>query len=452
MSSKQCTWRCSDHIVAVLFLFLIYSHTFSMDYLYKMYADWKYINEKKDADILSLDELLPPPPKQAIPEIVECDDVLTDYALVPEMSAEQKKNYSARGKTWQELMEVFEDAPEGMKDIVAHLIKPLDPEWRAALLVGPPGTGKTTATLAVPHLARWYWKFLSGPELAGQYRNEAKERLAFELKNIISQKKKVVVIIDELNKLLENFNSKGHDTDITASFLWTFLDEQKRNPNFFFIGTMNRDDKIPDPVKHRFGGSTIFFPAIEDHQKLINIFRKVIARNPDLEFSTACTDLFLQKCFDSLKEDGINITPRDYENIRLQIARLTAREDKVNKVRKIRQRHVTEAITKVAKTYTGSGLGKEQLSDEEWRDFNAVQNRIIEIRLNSTLTMQKSLGITGILPTASLGGGMKFDMYEAQKVIEQEFSSDQIALYRRAMKLKQEDNIFMRRTKPTTKR
>jgi Cdc6-like AAA superfamily ATPase len=443
MVSKQLSWRSSNKVIVVLLLSFMFSkNIFSMDYFYKAYSAWRYPVEKKDSDsLLTENDLLLP--KQATAEIVECNNSTTDYALVPEMSEEQKKNYVACGKTWQELVEVFEDTPEGMKDILTHLKKPLDPELRAALVVGPPGTGKTTATLAIPHLARWYWKFFSGPELASQYRNETKGKLAAELKKTISRKKKVVVIIDELNTLLENFNSKGHDTDTTSSFLWTFLDAQKRNQNFFFIGTMNRDDKIPDPIKHRFGGSTIRFPAIENPQKLLSIFKKVIARNPDIAFDKECDDLFFENCFSYFRKVGFDLTPRDYENIRFQITLLTGRDDQTSEVRKIKQHHVARAIYEVAMTYGQSGLGKEQLSEEEWRNFNAVQSRILEVKLNNAQSMSKTIGFSGIIPTGSLGGGMRFDMQKAQKVIENEFSSDQIALYRRVKKLKPQDNLFL---------
>lgn len=374
------------------------------------------------------------------------DDDSCEYALVPAMTELQKKSYLARGKTWQEMMEVYQDAPEDMRDIVDHLEKPCDPEWRAAFVVGPPGTGKTTATLAVPHLAQWYWKFLSGPALAGQYRNEAKERLASELQGVMAQRRKTVLIIDELNRLLENFDSESHDTDTTGSFLWTFLDEQRRNANFFFIGIMNRDDKIPDQVKHRLGGSTIFFPAITDPNKLREIFRKVVARNPAIAFDEECNDEFIDRCFSSLKKEGISLTPRDYENVRLQIARLTRRDDKVSSVRKIKQAHVTKAVYEVAKTYDRSGLGREHLNAEEWRDFNAVQSRVLEVRLSTSQTMQKSFGVTGIIPVFNLGGGSRFNETKASQIIEQEFTRDQITLYRRVMKLEPKDHLLTRET------
>ena len=223
--------------------------------------------------------------------------------------------------------------------------------------------------------------------------------------------------------------------------MWTFLDEQKRNPNFFFIGIMNRDNKVPDQIKHRLGGSTIFFPAIEDPEKLLDIFKKVIARNPDIEFDKECNDSFFNQCFKSLKSEEIELTPRDYENIRFQVARLTRREERMaglkrSAVRKIKQYHLTEAIHEVSKTYDRSGFGREHLNEEEWRDFNAVQNRIIEVKLQCAQKIQYSAGLSLLGPSANVSRPPGLDMNEAIEILEQEFSTEQRNLYMRVMKRK----------------
>lgn len=413
-----------------------------MEFLYRTFGWWNYSQRSDDPGILPWKDSVFSRPRMK-GAAVESDGLEEDYALVPEMSEEEKKKYTAHGKTWDELVEVFQDAPADMQDIVDHLIKPCDPEWRAAFVVGPPGTGKSTATLAIPHLARWYWMFLSGPALAGQYRNEAKERLTAELVKAVNSRRKTVVIVDELNKLLENFNSKDHDTDTTGSFFWTFLDAQKRNQNFFFIGTMNRDDKVPDPVKHRFGGSTIYFPAIEDPEKLLIIFKKVMARNIEMAFDSECDDAFLESCFKSLESEGIALTPRDYENIRFQIARLTRRDDKLSAVRRIKQYHLTNAIHEVATTYTRSGLGREQLSEEEWRDFNAIQGRIFEVKIQCCHKIQASASL-GVPFGINIARPAGLDLDQAIEVIEEEFTPAQIALYRRIKRINDRDSLISR--------
>ncbi len=191
MMLKQLSWRGSNRALFLFSLLLVPTHLYSMGYLFDRYFEWKYSQKSQRVG--------PRPSFQSTAASAAAGEhesggaagaAAADYAFVPEMTAAQKKEYTAHGKTWDELEEVYADAPEDVHDIVDHLKSPTAPDWRSACLVGPPGTGKTTVMLAIPHMARWHWKFLSGPELSGQYRNQAKERLREELELVIASKKK----------------------------------------------------------------------------------------------------------------------------------------------------------------------------------------------------------------------------------------------------------------------
>jgi len=71
------------------------------------------------------------------------------------------------------------------------------------------------------------------------------------LGEIAAEDKETIVFFDELNLALENYNSDHHDTDATSEALWTSLDKQERNRKFFFIGAMNRVDKMPPQIDDR---------------------------------------------------------------------------------------------------------------------------------------------------------------------------------------------------------
>ena len=182
-----------------------------------------------------------------------------------------------------------------------HLKNPgrFNPAWRSAFFVGEPGTGKTTIAKAIPHFINWYFDFIPSAALLGSYRNQASERLLQHLNRAVSGKRKVVVIIDEINRLLENFDSKNHDTDSTSSNLWMFLDAQRLNPNFFLIGTMNRDNKIPEPMKNRIEASSIVFPKITDPIKLRRIFRSKLESDYQ-KIDKSCSDADLNECIKTL--------------------------------------------------------------------------------------------------------------------------------------------------------
>ncbi|HLW73287.1 MAG TPA: AAA family ATPase, partial [Candidatus Babeliales bacterium] len=140
----------------------------------------------------------------------------------------------------EELKLVFNTSPKEAQFIVKYLQNPtsfqLSQDYRSATFIGEPGTGKTTAAKAIAHEMSkqgWECKFLSSTSLLGEHRNQTSIRLQKELEAIETSKKPTILIIDEVNRLLENSNSKHHDSDTTATTLWTFLDKHRDNKDFF---------------------------------------------------------------------------------------------------------------------------------------------------------------------------------------------------------------------------
>jgi hypothetical protein len=89
-------------------------------------------------------------------------------------------------------------------------------------------------------------------------------------------RKPFIVVIEELNELLEHSENEHYDTSTTSKFLWGFVDSQNNNPDFFMIGTMNRDTKLPQPFKSRITARRVVFtiptdPAIRRESLLFNL-------------------------------------------------------------------------------------------------------------------------------------------------------------------------------------
>jgi len=207
----------------------------------------------------------------------------------------------------EEMKLVFKTSPKEAQFIIQYLQNPtlfqLSQDYRSATFVGEPGTGKTTTAKAIAYEMSkqgWECKFLSSTSLLGEHRNQTSIALQKELKAIEASKKPTILIIDELNRLLENSDSKHHDTDTVATALWTFLDKHRDNKNFFFIGTMNRANKLPKAYKSRILLDYIEFPLVSN-SKYKNQFirRELTSKNTQLE--TEITDAFLDKELEKMK-------------------------------------------------------------------------------------------------------------------------------------------------------
>lgn len=198
-----------------------------------------------------------------------------------------------------ELESAFEHSPKRAQAILKHLQDPHyfphNRDYRSAYFVGETGSGKTsTARYIVYEMSKkgWNHKFIGSTELLGEYRNQTAIRLRQELEVAVASKKPTIVVIDELHRLLENTESKHHDTDTAVTAFWLFLDKQRNNKNFFLIGTMNRSNKLPRPCKDRILVDTIKFSTIDDSKVKNALFRRMILSH-NMSFDSAVTDEFL---------------------------------------------------------------------------------------------------------------------------------------------------------------
>lgn len=198
-----------------------------------------------------------------------------------------------------ELKSAFEHSPKRAQAILKHLQDPHyfphNRDYRSAYFVGETGSGKTsTARYIVHEMSKkgWNYKFIGSTELLGEYRNQTAIRLRQELEVAVASKKPTIVVIDELHRLLENAESKHHDTDTAVTAFWLFLDKQRNNKNFFLIGTMNRSNKLPKPFKDRILIDTIKFSTIDDPKVKNALFRRTILSH-NMSFDSAVTDEFL---------------------------------------------------------------------------------------------------------------------------------------------------------------
>lgn len=285
----------------------------------------------------------------------------------------------------EEIQRALRFAPEEARFIVKYLQNPelfaLTQDYRSATFVGEPGTGKTTTAKGIAYeMSKYGWVciFLSSTSLLGEYRNQTSIQLQKILEAIEASKKPTILILDELNRLLENSNSKNHDTDTIATALWAFLDKHRGNKDFFFIGTMNRANKLPKAYKSRIILDYIEFPLIGNQKyKKDFIRRELTSKNSQLD--SEITDAFLDN---ELQKMG-TCSDRDLKNLSDAIRKrgfmtttMSAHDTMV-----IKKATITYVIDQYVKNKIKLDYDAEEETDEERQDRHHKEN----------LEMQQSL-------------------------------------------------------------
>ncbi len=171
-------------------------------------------------------------------------------------------------------------APAAIKKIIINLLYP--PKNKAALpkrllLVGKPGTGKTTLAKAIAIKCGYDYYIVEAPFLLNEYKNSGPQNLLREIYPLLESGKKVVVILDELTELTDKYK-KENDSDATvAAALWILLDSCAQYDNVFFIGTSNKSKKdLPAQLQSRFDEDiiTIDMPNSVARKRMLQHFLK----------------------------------------------------------------------------------------------------------------------------------------------------------------------------------
>lgn len=209
------------------------------------------------------------------------------------------------------LESAIENAPELLKGIIAYLQACLEladtpyhfinvPSFHRFILVGPPGSGKTTMAHAIAHEIEYPTIVIGATSFLGHFRNETAKNIDHFFRKYVMDEQKKVVIIDELNKLFEHHKNKHSDDSQTAASFWLVLDKiEKAYPNVIIIATANNIDKLPPEIKSRFSGKIINMPLPTKKQQ-ITAFKEHIANDESIILDKSVNDAFIAKIINYL--------------------------------------------------------------------------------------------------------------------------------------------------------
>ena len=328
------------------------------------------------------------------------------------------------GSTHREMDDVYEDAPPKAKRLVAHIKDPealRRPNLRYAFFYGEPGCGKSTLAKAIATRSDSLIDFVQCGELqcvAENQRNQTGINLYNRLQDAIRFQVPVVVILDEINDLLENFDDSHHDTGYTSKVLWNFLDSQAGNNNFFLIGTMNRAHKLPKPMKSRAKGFSVEIVAPQDPKKRIRILKNVL-EDEHTVLHGECDDSFLLNFMQKTK--GFN--GRDYQLLATEAVGLHFDEHGKQNIRKIAIRHLNDALKDLRKVEEDFDYNTLEETEEERQDRQFVQGGIKDVLVQMKQKGTTTGGIPGILSRTSKGGLNRGD---AKDIIKESYSKKQL--------------------------
>lgn len=285
----------------------------------------------------------------------------------------------------------FDVAPERAQVIVARLKNPQllnRGTARSAFFLGEPGSGKTTMAKAIAYKLsqgknnstekeevdkKWRYHFLTSTDIKGEHRDQ-KAAFINVLFADAERNLPMILIIDEIHQLLEHADSENYDTDATSKALWSNIDRQANKDNFFFIGLMNNDDKLPKPFQSRIRLRAIEFKPITDLSYRRNELRRKIVDDT--------TELLVDDNYlDQLLRANPNVTFRDFDEIALFAAEASLidvykfNKDSKTLIKKVTQKHLESAFNENIKGMTRQNYNRPEITDEERRHQESLKKQ-----------------------------------------------------------------------------
>lgn len=234
------------------------------------------------------------------------------------------------------------------------------------LLFGPSGSGKTLLAKAIGLAALGEYYLIRTPDILDSWKN-CHQNLHAEIDPLIKRKKPLVVILDEMDQLTNQYKNTNSSDSNMPTALWGLLDDcEMKAPYLFFIGTTNNDKSdFPDQIISRFGSNMVHVPCPNSA-----ICKKII-------------------CY-QLKQEKHNLSAGDIDEIVQQLDGRTGRDivgivDEASLLAFQGGGLITSAIINLAIEQNPPALSKDEILADA---LNISPAQVSELRLLKTLIEQ----------------------------------------------------------------